>query len=318
MTQSPRPPLTTLDGQPIGPFAFGCMQFGGRADHSASAEMFAACRDAGLRHFDTACGYTEGASEKILGALVAKDRESLYVATKVGYIGGASAANMRAQFDTSRQRLNLDLVDLLYLHRFDPETPLEETLTCFAELQQAGMIRHVGLSNFAAWQVMKAVALAARLGVQIDVLQPMYSLVKRQAEVELLPMCVDQGIVPVPYSPLGGGLLTGKYAAAGQTGRLVEDPRYAARYGPSWMHQTARDLLALAEEQGTDAATLAVAWAAAHPARPVPILSARSAAQLAPSLAAARFDMTPELYARIEKLSPRPAPATDRLEESET
>ncbi|WP_417839170.1 aldo/keto reductase [Tritonibacter scottomollicae] len=315
MTQTSRPPLTTLDGHDIGRFAFGCMQFGGRADAQASAEMFAACRASGLRHFDTAWVYTEGASEEILGKLIAPEREALYVATKVGITGGASAANMRAQFDQSRQRLNLDGVDLLYLHRFDPDTPLEDTLTCFAELKQQGLIRHVGLSNFAAWQVMKAVALAARLGLQIDVLQPMYSLVKRQAEVELLPMCADQHILPVPYSPLGGGLLTGKYARGG-SGRLSEDKRYAARYGQDWMHQSARDLLEIAEELDIDAATLAVAWAAGHPARPAPILSARSAAQLAPSLAATQFEMSPELYARIAALSPRPAPATDRLEEA--
>lgn len=315
MTAQNCPPLTTLDGHDIGRFAFGCMQFGGRADAQASAEMYEACRAAGLRHFDTAWLYTEGTSEEILGQLIAKDRESLYVATKVGFTGGASAANMRAQFDQCRQRLKLDQLDLLYLHRFDPETPLEDTLTCFAELKQEGHIRHVGLSNFAAWQVMKAVALAARLGLRIDVLQPMYSLVKRQAEVEILPMCADQGILPVPYSPLGGGLLTGKYAQGG-TGRLSEDENYRARYGQDWMHRTASDLLHLAEDLGTDPATLAVAWAAGHPARPAPILSARSATQLAPSLKATEFDMSPELYARIEALSPRPAPATDRLEEA--
>ncbi|MCG7629163.1 aldo/keto reductase [Epibacterium sp. MM17-32] len=315
MTQISRPPLTTISGQDIGRFSFGCMQFGGRADARASTEMFTACRAAGLRHFDTAWVYTEGASEELLGTLIAPEREHLYIATKVGYTGGASAANMQAQFDTCRQRLGLDTVDLLYLHRFDPETPLEDTLTCFAELKQRGLIRHVGLSNFAAWQVMKAVALAARLGLQIDVLQPMYSLVKRQAEVELLPMCMDQNILPVPYSPLGGGLLTGKYARGG-SGRLSEDARYAARYGQDWMHQTARELLDIAAELGTDPATLAVAWAAAHPVHPAPILSARSAEQLAPSLAATQFDMSPDLYDRLSALSPRPAPATDRLEEA--
>ncbi len=315
MTQIQRPPLTTLDGHDIGRFAFGTMQFGGRADEAASAAMYEASRAQGLRHFDTGYVYTEGASEEILGRLIAEERGSLFIATKVGMAGGGSEENMRAQFDTCRARLKLDSVDLLYLHRFDPDTPLEETLTCFAELKQAGLIRHVGLSNFAAWQVMKAVAIAERMGLTIDVLQPMYSLVKRQAEVEILPMCADQAILPVPYSPLGGGLLTGKYAHGG-SGRLKEDARYAARYGQEWMYRCATDLLALAKEIGTDPATLAVAWAAAHPIHPVPILSARSAEQLAPSLAAITFEMTPDLYARIAALSPRPAPATDRLEEA--
>ena len=123
MTQTARPPLSTLDGQPIGRFAFGCMQFGVRADEAASAAMFADCRAAGLRHFDTAYVYTKGASEEILGRLIAPERESLFVATKVGYAGGAGAANMRAQFDICRQRLDLDSVDLLYLHRFDRRRP---------------------------------------------------------------------------------------------------------------------------------------------------------------------------------------------------
>lgn len=319
MTQ-PRPtaPLRTLDGQPIGPFAFGTMQYGGRANMQASDEMYVACRAAGLRHFDTAFVYTDGRSEEILGRQIARERDSVFVATKVGYVGGAGGENMRRQFDQSRKRLDLDMVDLLYLHRFDPNTDLRETLGCFADMKAKGEIRHVGLSNFAAWQVMKAQTIGAEFDLSIDVLQPMYSLIKRQAEVELLPMCADQGIVAATYSPLGGGLLTGKYTddLTSGTGRLAEDPRYAQRYGAEFMLSSAKALVALARDLGQDPATLAVAWAAAHTAGPLPILSARSAKQLAPSLAAMEFDMSETLYAQIEQLSPRPAPATDRLEEA--
>ncbi|MEO0390072.1 MAG: aldo/keto reductase, partial [Pseudomonadota bacterium] len=141
------------------------------------------------------------------------------------------------------------------------------------------------------------------------------SLVKRQAEVELLPMCMDQGIMAVPYSPLGGGLLTGKYAHGG-AGRLTEDDRYAARYGLGWMHDTARRLADLADARGVHPATLAVAWAAAHEARPSPIVSARNAAQLAPSVAAEAAKMDAALYAEITALSVTPPPATDRIEEA--
>ena len=313
MTQ--RTPLRTLDGQAIGAFAFGTMQYGGRADKKASDSMYADCRAAGLRHFDTAFVYTDGASEDILGAQVASEREAVFVASKVGYTGGAGAANLQAQFETSRRRLNMDVVDLLYLHRFDENTDLRDTLHWFAEVKAKGEIRHVGLSNFAAWQVMKAVQIAAEFDLTIDVLQPMYSLVKRQAEVEILPMCADQGILAATYSPLGGGLLTGKYTNGGE-GRLSEDKRYAARYGQTWMHECGTKLAELATEHSVDPATLAVAWAAAHPSAPCPILSARSSAQLAPSLAALNYSLSDELYAEIETLSPRPAPATDRLEES--
>lgn len=293
---------------------FGTMQFGGTANEAESAAMFAAARDGGINHFDTAVGYTAGASETILGKLIKPMRDDIYLATKVGYVGGASRANITQHFDTCRQQLNEDAVDLLYVHRFDDETPLEETFSTLAEFQTQGLIRHIGVSNYAAWQVMKAQAVARSLGTRIDIIQPMYSLVKRQAEVEIFPMSADQGITLAPYSPLGGGLLTGKYLK-GETGRLTEDPRYKARYDQDWMRDTAAELADLAAQLGVDPATLAVAWAAAHPIRPLPIISARSVQQLAPSLAATDFEMGDDLYKQITALSVAPPPATDRLEE---
>jgi len=295
------------------PLAFGAMQCGGRADAAQSMAMFTACLEAGLCHFDTAHAYTDGQSETLLGQF-ARAHATVQVATKIGYEGGAGRVNLTAQFDISRARLNYP-VDLLYLHRFDPQTPLEESLECFARWQSDGLIARIGLSNFAAWQVMKAQAVAARLGTRIDAIQPMYSLVKRQAEVELLPMAADQGLTAYTYSQLGGGLLSGKYNAGG-SGRLSEDPRYAARYAPDFMARTAAGLAELAAELGTHPATLAVAWAKCHPAGPVPLISARNVLQLAPSLAAAKYPMNTENYARIAALSPAPPPATDRLEEA--
>ncbi|MBI1417759.1 MAG: aldo/keto reductase [Limimaricola sp.] len=307
--------LHTPDGAPVSRLAFGTMQFGGRADAVESRAMYDAARAAGINHFDTAVGYTEGASERLLGGFVATERAHIYLATKVGYMGGCGRANIRAQFDTCRSQLGMDAVDLLYLHRWDGDAPLEETFETLAKMQQAGLIRHIGVSNWAAWQVMKGQAVCARLGTRIDAIQPMYNLVKRQAEVELLPMAMDQQMAVMPYSPLGGGLLTGKYAR-GETGRLSEDDRYAARYAPAWMHEAAAALAQLAEELGTSPATLAVAWVMGHSARPSPLISARSVAQLRPSLAAAEIEMTEALYARIAALSPAPPPATDRLEEA--
>lgn len=307
--------LTTRNGTPISRFAFGTMQFGGKADAPKSQDMFEACRAAGINHFDTAVGYTDGASETILGPMIKAERDSLFVATKVGYMGGAGRDNIRAQFDQSRKQLSEDAVDLLYMHRFDDATPLEETFTTLADLQASGAIRFIGVSNYAAWQVMKAQGIARSVGTQIDAIQPMYNLVKRQAEVEIFPVSTDQGITIFPYSPLGGGLLTGKYSKGG-AGRLAEDDRYNARYGQDWMHDCAAKLADLAAELGEDPATLAVAWAARHPSNPHPIISARSADQLAPSLAGTRFVMDDALYDRITALSVTPPPATDRLEEA--
>lgn len=294
--------------------AFGTMQFGDGADAAASRAMFDASRHAGINHFDTAYVYTRGQSETLLGQFVADDRDQLLIATKAGYAGGAGRRNILETFDTSRQRLNMDMVDVLYLHRFDPDTDLNETMETFAHLKEAGKIRYVGLSNFAAWQVMKAIAIAAKFDLTVDIMQPMYNLVKRQAEVEILPMCAEQGVACAPYSPLGGGLLTGKYSKGG-AGRLTENNSYAARYGVDWMHAAADGLAELAVERGTDPATLAVAWVAAQETAPTPIISARSAEQLGPSLAAMDYQMTPELYAQMAALSPTPPPATDRLEE---
>lgn len=311
-----RTPITALDGTAVSPLCFGTMQYGGRADAIESRAMFDASRAAGVNFFDTADIYCDGMAERLLGQFAEPDRDALILATKVGYYGGAGRDRILTGFDESRRRLNMDMVDILYLHRWDDTTPLEETFEAFATLIDRGQVRFVGLSNFAAWQVMKAAQIGASQGVEVSILQPMLSLVKRQAEVEILPMARSEGFAVAPYSPLGGGLLTGKYATSmNATGRLNEDDRYAKRFGAYWMHQTAREFTRLARDAGTDPATLAVAWAAARPGVSAPIVSARSAAQLVPSLAAARFRLDPALEAEITALSRTPAPATDRLEE---
>ncbi|SEW27336.1 Predicted oxidoreductase [Cognatiyoonia koreensis] len=304
-----------INGKQVSRLAFGTMQFGGTADASESRALYDLCRATGITHFDTAVRYTDGASERLLGPMVSAEREDVFVATKVGYSGGAGRANIMEQWGWSRDQLRLDTVDLLYMHRFDPDTDLEETFSTLAELQQSGAVRYIGVSNYAAWQVMKAQAVAAALGTRIDAIQPMYNLVKRQAEVEIIPMACDQDIAIIPYSPLGGGLLTGKYAAGG-AGRIRDNKMYAARYAQDWMHDAAAALSRIAKDENVDPATLAVAWIMHQPGDIMPILSARSVAQLKPSLAAANFEMSHELLARITALSPTPPPATDRLEEA--
>ena len=306
--------LKTISGQPVSRFSFGTMQFGGGADDTASAEMYGACRRAGINFFDTAHGYTEGRSETLTGQFIADERDDVFVATKCGYVGW-DADRLRAEFDESRQRLGQDTVDLLYIHQWDPEGSLEAALKVIGEFVKSGATRHVGVSNFAAWKVMKARTIARDLGFDIDVLQPMYNLVKRQVEVEILPMAISEGFAVCPYSPLGGGLLTGKYAA-GVEGRLTTDERYNARYGPEWMREAATDLAEHAAITGTSPATLAVAWVARHPGVWGPIISARNGVQLMPSIKAMTFEMDDELYGEISALSPKPAPDNDRLEEA--
>ena len=306
--------LRSQDGTPSSPFCFGTMQFGGRADEAQSRAMYDASRAAGINFFDTAYAYTDGLSETLLGQFSSFERDVLIIATKCDFSGPSTAENINRSLDTSRTRLGMDYIDVFYLHRWDGHTPLEDSFKALATLQQQNKIGAIGVSNFSAWQVMKAQAVAETFGTRIDILQPMYNLVKRQVEVEILPMAASEGFKVAPYSPLGGGLLTGKYAT-GNTGRITSDKGYSIRYGLDWMHHAAANLTTIAKRENINPATLAVAWAAQHPAVTAPIISARTPEQLQPSLDAIGYKMPAKLYAELTALSPTPPPATDRLDD---
>ena len=280
--------------------------------------MYTMCREAGINFFDTAWVYNGGKSEELLEKFSAHERDAVFIATKCAQQDGgghADRATILSHVEDSRKRLKTDCFDMLYLHMWDNNTPLEETYDTLAELHQQGRFRYLGVSNYAAWQVMKAKRVAEERGLTIDAFQPMYNLVKRQVEVEILPMAQSEGIAIFPYSPMGGGLLSGKYAA-GETGRIAIDKMYNARYAQSWMHDCAANLAKLGEEVGVSSAMLAVAWVARNPAVTAPIISGRTPEQLQASLDAIGFEMDDALYERVSALSPRPAPATDRLEEA--
>lgn len=308
-------PITSPNGTPASNFSFGTMQFGGKSSESESEAVFRQSREAGINFFDTAHAYNAGRSEELLGRFVAGARDDLVIATKCGGDGDCSRTTILQQFDDSRKRLGMDQVDIYYLHRWDSATPLEETYEKMAELVSSGGIRMIGVSNYSAWQTMKAQAVAEKLGVSISILHPMYNLVKRHVEVEILPMARSEGFHVSPYSPLGGGLLTGKYLQ-GAEGRIRADKMYAARYAPGWMSDVAAGLGEIAAELDVSPITLAVAWVARNPDISMPIISGRTPEQLAPSLAAMAFDLDDATSARLSALSPTPAPATDRLEEA--
>ncbi len=302
-------------GLKVSGICLGTMTFGHGTDEAESNRIVDLAFDAGINFFDTADGYTEGHSETLLGQFAAPEREALYIATKCASTGNCHPDAITRDFNESLARLNMDYVDMMYMHRWDDSVPLHATYEALAKMVESGRVRQIGVSNYSAWQVMKAQAVAAKFAMKIVMIQPMYSLVKRQAEVELLPVAQSEDMAVLPYSPLGGGLLTGKYAA-GSGGRLVDDPMYESRYGQDWMHKAAVALGEMAADLGVSPITLAVAWVAHHPAITAPIISASTPEQLQPSLDAAGFDMTPELYARISALTPTPPPATDRSEES--
>jgi aryl-alcohol dehydrogenase-like predicted oxidoreductase len=311
-------------GVQVSQLCFGTMSFGGDADETAAAEMFRACRDAGINFFDTANNYNEGRSEEILGKLMRGEREDLVVATKcftpVGKdrnACGGSRRHVTRALEASLKRLQTDRVDVLFLHQIDRLTPLEETLRAFEDLVRAGKVVYPALSNHAAWQTQQALDIQERRGwAPLQVIQPMYNLVKRQAEVEILPMAQASGLGVIPYSPGGGGLLTGKYAQK-QTGRLTTSKMYESRYGEPWMHEVAARFAAVCRERGLHPMSVAVAWVGTHPAVTAPIIGARSVEQLRASLASVKVDMTPALRAEIAALSRTPPPATDRLEEQQ-
>jgi aryl-alcohol dehydrogenase-like predicted oxidoreductase len=310
-------------GVQVSQLCFGTMSFGGDADEAASAAMFRAVRDAGINFFDCADQYNNGRAEEILGRLARGERDDLVIATKCfnpvrpdRNARGGSRRHVTRAVEASLKRLQTDRVEFLFLHQQDPLTPIEETLRAFEDLVRAGKVLYPALSNHTAWQTQHALDVQqARGWTRVELIQPMYNLVKRQAEVEILPMAHANGIGVIPYSPGGGGLLSGKYAQAGASGRLATNKMYEARYGDEWMHEVAAAFARFCAERGFHPMSAAVAWVGAHPAVTAPIIGARSVEQLRASLDSLKIAMTPELRAQIAALSRTPPPANDRSEE---
>lgn len=318
---------TTLGrtGVTVSRLCFGTMSFGSEADEETSAAMFHRCREAGINFFDCANVYAGGRSEEILGRLIKGCREELVITSKVGMpMGegtnnrGLSRRHLLQQIEGSLRRLGTDWIDVYFCHHQDALTPMEETLRTLDDLVRQGKIRYFGVSNWPAWKVARALGHSERLGLnRLQVLQPMYSLVKRVAESEILPLAQAEGLGVISYSPLGGGLLTGKYLSAEGTaqGRLRTNPMYAVRYAQAIYHQTTERFCAYAAQMGLSPVTLAVAWVKAHPAITAPIIGARNLEQLEPSLAAGDYEMPAEQWQEISNLTPPVPVATDRDEE---
>ncbi len=312
-------------GVKVSRLALGCMSFGGDADEAGAAALYARARDAGINFFDTADVYSDGRSEQILGRLAADHRDQVVIATKAYFptgkdanARGSSRYHLVRACEASLRRLGREWIDVFYLHRWDDATDLGETLRAIDDLVRAGKILYPACSNFAAWQVAHAQGVAAaRALAPLVAVQPMYNLLKRQAEVELLPMAAALGLAVVPYSPTAGGLLTGKWGRTKRpaAGRMATNRMYQTRYADEAHLDTADALTALALELGVHPAALATAWVGAHPAVTSVLIGARDVDQLDGVLGATTIAMTPELRARIAALTPTPPPATDRSEE---
>lgn len=313
-------------GVKVSQLCFGTMSFGAEADEQMSAKMFNRCREAGINFFDCADVYSDGVAEEILGILIEGCRDELVLTTKVcGPMGpdinarGLSRRHIVEAVEASLRRLKTDRIDFYFAHKFDRDTDLEQILYAFEDLVRAGKILYPAVSNWAAYQVATALGISRREKIaEFQCMQPMYNLVKRQAETELLPLAASENLGVIPYSPLGGGLLTGKYGTKRRpsTGRLLEKDMYTKRYSLENYYQTAERFCAHAEDRGIAPATLGVAWVMSHPSVTAPIIGARNLEQLEGSLDAIKVDMTSQWRAEITALSIDPPPATDRLEET--
>jgi aryl-alcohol dehydrogenase-like predicted oxidoreductase len=309
-------------GISVSELCFGTMSFGGDADEATSAAMYKAVRDAGINFFDCANEYNKGKSEEILGRLAKGGRDDLVLTTKCFNptgpdvnARGASRRHVVRAVEASLKRLQTDRIDVLFLHRFDPLTPIDEAMRALEDMVRAGKVIYPAVSNWAAWQTQRAVDIQERNNwARLQVVQPMYNLVKRQAEVEILPMAEANGIGVIPYSPAAAGLLSGKYFGQA-SGRLKTNKMYEARYGDAWMFEVAEKYVAFCKHKDLHPVSTAIAWVGAHPAVTAPIIGARSVEQLNDSLAAVKVDMTPALRAELAALSRTPPPATDRSEE---
>ncbi|SMG58914.1 aldo/keto reductase [Paraburkholderia susongensis] len=258
----------------ISPLCLGAMMFGGETDEATSRRIVDKAFDQGVNFLDTADVYHAGRSEEIVGRAIAEQRDSWVVATKFGYPASATARpNQQGQsrkwifqtVEASLKRLGTDYIDLLYFHRALADAPLEEGVRAIGDLIRQGKVRYFGLSNFRGWRMAEVVRLADQMGIDRPVaIEPVYNMVDRTAEVELLPAAAHYGMGAVPFSPLARGVLTGKYAPDGAPPADSRAGRGDKRIQQTeWRQESlaiAQKLAAYAAERGTTPIAFAIAW----------------------------------------------------------
>ena len=311
-------------GCAVSSLCLGTMTFGVETDEQGAHQQLDRFVAAGGNLVDTADVYGDGRSEEIIGrwfaSRPAEATQAVVLATKGRFphpgsadpnAAGLSARHLTTALDASLRRLGLDSVDLYQVHAYDPVTPLEETLRTLDRFVRAGKIRYYGLSNFTGWQLTKAVHLARALGAAGPVtLQPQYSLLAREIEWEIVPAALDAGMGMLPWSPLGGGWLSGKYRRdqrpSGAT-RLGDDPNRGMeaydRRGTERTWNVIDAVQKVAEDRGVSMAEVALAWVTARPAVSSTILGARTLAQLEANLRAADLRLTGAETAALDAVS---------------
>ncbi len=314
-------------GLRVSTVTLGTMGFGGtgwatpvgQIDVDGARRQIALARDAGVNLIDTADVYSAGLSEEIVGQALGSAREDVLLATKVRMPmgegpndAGLSRHHIIRGAEASLRRLGTDYIDLYQVHEWDGHTPLEETLGALDHLVQSGKVRYIGASNYAAWHLMKALGVSERRGFARFVSQQIYySLQAREAENELVPVSLDQGLGILVWSPIAGGLLSGKYrrgvdAPAGS--RHLTDWDEPPVHDEDKLYDTIETLVAIGEERGVSAARVALAYTIGKPAVTSVIVGARTEEQLSDNLAAAELALTDDEVARLDAVSAQPLP----------
>ena len=312
-------------GLRVSALTLGTMTFGGRdrfamvgsTDVAGATRQIDLCLDHGVNFIDTANGYSGGLSEEILGEAIKGRRDRVLLATKARMPtgdgpndAGLSRHHLIAQCEASLRRMGIEHIDLYQVHEWDGQTPMEETLEALDTLVRSGKVRYVGASNYAGWQLMKALGVSARHGYQRFVTQQIYySLQARDAEYELVPLAVDQDVGILVWSPLAGGLLSGKFRR-GQEGpagtRALSDWGEPPVRDPDQLYDTVEVLVEIGEGHGVSAAQVALAWLLGRPGVVSLIVGARTEEQLADNLAAVELKLSDEERARLEEVSRPP------------
>jgi aryl-alcohol dehydrogenase-like predicted oxidoreductase len=312
-------------GLRVSTLTLGTMTFGGKGvfrsvgqtDLEGARRQIDLALDAGVNVVDTADVYSDGTSEEIVGQALKGRRDHVVLATKARFPmgsgpndAGLSRHHLIEACEASLRRLGTDHIDLYQVHEWDGQTPLEETLEALELLVQTGKVRYVGCSNFAGWQVMKALGVADANRLPRFVSQQVYlSLQERAAEYEIVPSAIDQGLGLLIWSPLAGGLLSGKY-------RRGQPPPEGSRHASEWdeppvydedrLYDTVEVLVEIAEGHGVSPARVALAWLLARPGITTVIIGARTDEQLADNLAAADLQLSAEEVSRLEAVSRPP------------
>jgi 1-deoxyxylulose-5-phosphate synthase len=301
-------------GLRVSPIGLGMMSFGDPAllgwalDEERATPILREAVESGITFFDTADMYSDGESERITGAVLRRlfaSREEYVLATKVYYPTGTSPnerglsrKHLMAAIDASLRRLGTDYVDLYQIHRWDEDTPIDETVAALRDIVRSGKARHIGASAMRAWQFAKAQNAAERAGqTRFVAMQNRYNLVNREEEREMIPLCLDQGVGLLPYSPLARGLLAGKRGQARTTARASADDR---EYRDADL-AIARTVQAIADERGTSAAQVALAWLIGRPGVVAPIVGATRLEHVADAVAATGLELTEAERRRLEE-----------------